>query len=162
RRTWRCSAWWRGASSPRGSAARPRARPSRRAPSPPRRSFGCTPPPPRPSPRGAGGGGGRAGRSSPPPPPPPPPAAGAAAGLAPRWWALSVLAFAAALLAKSLAVPLPLTLLLLDVYPLRRRGVGWRALLVEKVPYASLAVAAGAVALYTRQESGNITAYGQY
>ena len=57
---------------------------------------------------------------------------------------------------------LPLTLLLLDVYPLRRRSLGWWILAREKLPYAVLAAAAGAVAFVARQESGNITAYTQY
>jgi Flp pilus assembly protein TadD len=57
---------------------------------------------------------------------------------------------------------LPLTLLLLDVYPLRRRGLGWWMLAREKLPYAMLAAAAGVVAFVARQETGNITAYTQY
>ncbi len=57
---------------------------------------------------------------------------------------------------------LPLTLLLLDIYPLRRRGVGWPALIIEKAPYAVLAVGAGIMAVAARQEGGNITDYGRY
>ena len=82
--------------------------------------------------------------------------------IAGRWWALSIAAFAAALLSKAMAMTLPLTLLLLDVYPLRRRAVGWRMLAWEKLPYALLAVGAGAIAVLARQEGGNITAYGRY
>jgi Flp pilus assembly protein TadD len=84
------------------------------------------------------------------------------AGVERRWWALSVSAFAAALSSKAIAMTLPLTLLLLDVYPLRRRGLGWWLLAREKLPYALLAAAAGLVAFVARQESGNLTAYGQY
>ncbi len=83
-------------------------------------------------------------------------------GIEHRCWALSLGAFAAALSSKTIAMTLPLTLLLLDVYPLRRRGLGWWILLREKLPYAMLAGAAGVVALIARQESGNITAYTQY
>jgi Flp pilus assembly protein TadD len=79
-----------------------------------------------------------------------------------RWWGLSLVAFAAALSSKSIATTLPLSLLLLDVYPLRRRGLGWWVLLGEKLPYAVLAAAAGLVALVARQTGGNITAYAQY
>ena len=79
-----------------------------------------------------------------------------------RWWALSVGAFAAALLSKAIAVTLPLTLLLMDVYPLRRRALGWPALVAEKLPYALLAAGAAALAVVARQEGGNITAYEQY
>jgi Flp pilus assembly protein TadD len=84
------------------------------------------------------------------------------AGIERRWWALSLAAFAAALSSKTIAMMLPLTLLLLDVYPLRRRGLGWWILAREKLPYAMLATAAGVVAFVARQESGNITAYTQY
>jgi hypothetical protein len=67
-----------------------------------------------------------------------------------RWHAVSLAAFAAALLSKATVVPLPAVLLLLDVYPLRRpRAVGWRRLLPEKAPYLALAGAAtvlGAIA----------------
>ena len=79
-----------------------------------------------------------------------------------RWWGLSLGAFGAALASKAIAMTLPLSLLLLDVYPLRRRGLGWRALLREKVPYALLAAVAAGVALIARQETGSITAYDQY
>ncbi len=84
------------------------------------------------------------------------------AGIERRYWALSLGAFAAALSSKTIAMTLPLTLLLLDVYPLRRRGLGWWILTREKLPYAVLAAAAGVVAFIARQESGNITAYTQY
>src|SRR5229473_1347547 len=84
------------------------------------------------------------------------------AGIERRWWALSLAAFSAALSSKTIAMTLPLTLLLLDVYPLRRRGLGWWILAREKLPYAMLAAAAGVVAFVARQEGGNITAYAQY
>lgn len=84
------------------------------------------------------------------------------AGIERRWWNLSLGAFAAALSSKSIAMTLPLTLLLLDVYPLCRRGLGWWVLAREKLPYAMLAAAAGVVAFVARQETGNITAYTQY
>lgn len=51
------------------------------------------------------------------------------------WW-LALVAFAAALLAKPMAVTLPCVLLLLDFWPLRRTG--WRVLW-EKVPFFVLA-----------------------
>jgi Flp pilus assembly protein TadD len=79
-----------------------------------------------------------------------------------REWVLSVMAFTAALSSKAIAMTLPLTLLLLDVYPLRRLGLGWWVLVREKSPYVMLAAATGAVAFVARQESGNITAYGHY
>ena len=45
------------------------------------------------------------------------------------WRAASLLAFGAALLSKAMAMTLPATLLLLDLYPLRRQDRGWKRLL---------------------------------
>src|SRR5262245_33196731 len=65
-----------------------------------------------------------------------------------RWYLFSIGLFTLGLLSKSMLVSLPFVLLILDVYPLRRlAGAGWwspraRALLVEKLPYLGLAIAA--------------------
>jgi tetratricopeptide (TPR) repeat protein len=79
-----------------------------------------------------------------------------------RWRGLSLAAFAAALLSKAAAMPLPLALLLLDAYPLRRTPLGWRRLVLEKLPYAALALAAAAAALYALPRGGYVTPYDQY
>ena len=79
-----------------------------------------------------------------------------------RWWSLSLTAFAAALLSKASAMTLPLTLLVIDVYPLRRRSSGWRELLIEKLPYAMLGGVAALIAVLARHASGDITDYGRY
>ncbi len=70
-----------------------------------------------------------------------------------RWYGVSVVLFACALLSKSMAVSLPVVLLILDVYPLRRLGgpVGWwsvsaRQVYREKIPFVLLAGVASAVA----------------
>jgi tetratricopeptide (TPR) repeat protein len=71
-----------------------------------------------------------------------------------RWWyAGSVALFVCALLSKSMAVSLPVVLLILDVYPLRRLGGtrGWwgeaaRRVYLEKIPFVLLALAASAIA----------------
>src|SRR5712692_4308346 len=70
------------------------------------------------------------------------------------WYWLSVAVFICALLSKSMVVNLPIVLLILDVYPLRRLGgtLGWwseraRRVYVEKIPFVLLAAAASAVAL---------------
>src|SRR5438876_2288082 len=70
------------------------------------------------------------------------------------WYWLSVAAFVCALLSKSMVVNLPVVLLILDVYPLRRLGgaVGWlsesaRRVYVEKIPFVLLAAGASAIAL---------------
>ena len=71
------------------------------------------------------------------------------------WLAVSLVAWALSLLAKAWTMTLPFALLVLDVYPLRRlQRSGWRALLVEKIPYAVLAAAAAAMAAYAARASG--------
>src|SRR2546428_259891 len=70
------------------------------------------------------------------------------------WYWLAVAVFVCALLSKSIAVSLPVVLLILDVYPLRRLGGarGWwseeaRRVYVETIPFVLLAAAASAVAV---------------
>src|SRR5881227_1909228 len=70
------------------------------------------------------------------------------------WYWLSVAVFGCALLSKSMVVNLPVVLLILDVYPLRRLGgsIGWRSeparrVYVEKIPFVLLAAAASAIAV---------------
>ncbi len=70
-----------------------------------------------------------------------------------KWLALSVIAFAAALMSKAIAILIPAVLLILDVYPLRRFAAGerWRRLL-EKVPFGLVSVADLAVMLAAMRE----------
>src|SRR5437870_448782 len=70
------------------------------------------------------------------------------------WYWAAVGLFAGALLSKSMAVNLPVVLVILDVYPLRRLGgaTGWwsepaRRVYVEKIPFVLLAAAAAAIAV---------------
>src|SRR5438132_7212087 len=70
------------------------------------------------------------------------------------WYWLAVAVFVCALLSKSMVVNLPVVLLILDVYPLRRLGgaIGWssepaRRVYVEKIPFVLLAAAASVVAV---------------
>jgi len=74
------------------------------------------------------------------------------AGRGARWYWVSVILFACALLSKAMAVSVPVVLLILDVYPLRRLGgpVGWwsaraRQVYTEKIPFVLLAGVASAV-----------------
>jgi tetratricopeptide (TPR) repeat protein len=53
--------------------------------------------------------------------------------------------FAAGLMAKPMLVTLPFVLLLLDYWPLSRFAAGWRSLVLEKVPFIVMAVAATVV-----------------
>src|SRR5947209_3520099 len=63
-----------------------------------------------------------------------------------RWYWLAVATFVCALLSKSMVVNLPIVLLILDVYPLRRLGgaIGWwsepaRSIYIERIPFVALA-----------------------
>ena len=60
-----------------------------------------------------------------------------------------------ALLAKPMAVTLPFVLLLLDYWPLRRRGIG--RLLLEKLPLLAMSAVAAAVTLWAQRRGGAIT-----
>ncbi|MBM3989104.1 MAG: tetratricopeptide repeat protein [Planctomycetes bacterium] len=65
-----------------------------------------------------------------------------------RWLGLSILAFAASLLSKVAGLGFPLVLLALDAWPLRRQDrLGWRPLLVEKLPYLALALGGAALGM---------------
>lgn len=72
--------------------------------------------------------------------------------------------FLPGLLSKSMLVTLPLTMLLLDFWPLGRLEVGkgrllsnCRALILEKVPFLLLAAAIGVVTLWTQNHAGAIS-----
>ena len=78
------------------------------------------------------------------------------------WRAASLVAFTAALLSKGMAMSLPITLLILDVYPLRRWRAGGPRVLLEKVPYVTLALAGGVVAAVARSQGAELTGYGSY
>ena len=79
----------------------------------------------------------------------------------PYWAAVALCGLA--LLSKAIAVSLPAILLLLDIYPLRRLGVGpggWtgpaaRRVWIEKLPFAALAATAAGIALWAQIAGGN-------
>src|SRR6185295_4408366 len=76
-----------------------------------------------------------------------------------RWLVFSVAAYAASLMSKSLGIMLPLVLLLLDLYPLRRFNPGARRrVLLEKVPYVACAVAVFFVTLAAMKDLGQVRA----
>ena len=57
-----------------------------------------------------------------------------------HWWWITIATYVAALLSKPMAVPLPVVLLALDFFPLRRQATAsWRQLLREKWPLFALA-----------------------
>jgi tetratricopeptide (TPR) repeat protein len=74
----------------------------------------------------------------------------------------SIAAFAAGILCKAQVVPLPIALLILDVYPLRRLHGGWRRLLIEKLPYFVLALVGGVVAVIATGHGAMFTPYAEY
>jgi tetratricopeptide (TPR) repeat protein len=86
----------------------------------------------------------------------------AGSAIRPGWGALSLAAFAAALMSKAAAMPLPIALLVLDIYPLRRTGLGWTRLVLEKVPWMLLSAVAAAVALFALPRGGLVTPYSWY
>ncbi len=73
-------------------------------------------------------------------------------------YGLVVLPFALGLLAKPMLVTLPVTLLLLDVWPLARRERGAVRLVLEKVPLLALSLAASAVTVWTQHGAGAVPA----
>jgi tetratricopeptide (TPR) repeat protein len=57
---------------------------------------------------------------------------------------------------------LPAGLLLLDIYPLRRAGLGWRRLIVEKAPYLVLAAVDVVVVWVAVQRAAKLTGLGTH
>jgi tetratricopeptide (TPR) repeat protein len=78
------------------------------------------------------------------------------------WLGVSLATWALSLLAKAWTMTLPLVLLVLDVYPLRRvRERGWRALILEKVPYVVLGALAAGMAAYASRQAGAMATLGE-
>src|SRR5437667_3225814 len=84
------------------------------------------------------------------------------------WYWGAVGLFAWRLLSKSIAVSLPVVLLILDVYPLRRLGgsIGWwgpaaQRVYLEKVPFGLMAVVASALAFLANAQLHNTASVEQ-
>jgi len=96
--------------------------------------------------------------------------AGAASSDRRRWITLSLASYILSLLSKASGITLPLVLLVLDVYPLRRLGPNPRQWLgpesrnvwLEKIPFFVFALAAGIVALMAQQQAKAIRPLEQY
>lgn len=70
------------------------------------------------------------------------------------WFGLTTLWLALGLMAKPMGVTLPFVMLLLDVWPLRRRpGTSWGRLVREKLPLFALAGASGWITVVAGQEA---------
>ena len=90
----------------------------------------------------------------------------------PRRWLLatSIACFILGLFSKSILMTLPLVLILLDVYPLRRldpspwrwREGSYRRLWVEKIPYAVLGLAGAVLGYYGQAANSYFTSFVKY
>jgi protein O-mannosyl-transferase len=87
---------------------------------------------------------------------------GADGRLDPTWRGLSLAAFVCALMSKSSTLMLPAALFLLDVYPIRRVGLGWRRLIVEKLAYLVLAAVDVVVVWVAVQRAAKLTGLGTH
>jgi protein O-mannosyl-transferase len=73
------------------------------------------------------------------------------------WWGMTCL-FLAAVLSKPMAVSLPVVMLTLDFYPLRRQmRLGWRTLVKEKGVLFGCCVALGVVTFISQSRAGAVT-----
>ena len=87
-------------------------------------------------------------------------ATGEKAGDRSFWLIASLLAYSLSLLSKATGMTVPVVLLVLDAYPLRRLGLGFRdwfdrrtrQVWLEKVPFFLLGIAAGVIALFAQRE----------
>lgn len=87
-----------------------------------------------------------------------------------RWMSAAVFVYGLSLLSKASGMTLPIVLLALDVYPLRRLGGGpgkWfgpeaRRVWWEKAPFLIFALAAGVVAGTAQYKTGAMVSFGDY
>jgi tetratricopeptide (TPR) repeat protein len=76
----------------------------------------------------------------------------------PGFYVVALALAAAGLMAKPMLVTVPGLLLLVDIWPLARvKERGWRALVVEKIPFAVLALADAVVTFLVQQAGGAVT-----
>jgi len=69
---------------------------------------------------------------------------------------LALISFCLALLSKPMAITLPVVLLILDYYPLKRDANGWGALFIEKIPFFALSIASAILTLWAQSAGGAI------
>lgn len=77
-----------------------------------------------------------------------------------RYYWLALVAFAGGLMSKPMLVSVPLMLLLVDCWPLQRfaTGAARKWLLIEKIPFVALALAACVVTVWAQSRGGSIVA----
>lgn len=83
---------------------------------------------------------------------------GQGAGQDRLWYFLSFVAFALALLSKPTSTPLPVLMLILDGWPLRRLG---RRAITEKIPFFALAAVSAVVTIISTHRGGAVTVGGE-
>jgi tetratricopeptide (TPR) repeat protein len=69
-------------------------------------------------------------------------------------YALAFFCLALGLLAKPMLVTWPFVLLLFDAWPLARLGLGWKRLVVEKLPFFALSIASSIVTVHAQAAGG--------
>jgi len=79
-----------------------------------------------------------------------------------RLYGLTLLAFVLALLAKPMAVTLPVVMLIVDYYPLKRDSKGWGKLFIEKIPFFALSLIFALITLMVQKKGGSIQSLGAY
>ena len=86
-----------------------------------------------------------------------------------RWMIAALAAYGLSLLSKAAGMTLPLVLLVLDVYPLKRlggtngrSGAGTRKTWLEKIPFFALALAGAAVALWAQRSAAALRTVDLY
>jgi protein O-mannosyl-transferase len=72
------------------------------------------------------------------------------------WIGGALAVFAAGLMAKPMLITVPVTWLILDVWPLGRTAVSWRQRIVEKLPFFALAAASLVVTFLVQQQGGAV------
>ncbi|MFQ5428611.1 MAG: tetratricopeptide repeat protein [Thermodesulfobacteriota bacterium] len=80
------------------------------------------------------------------------------------YYCLTLFFFILALLSKPMAVTLPLVLLLLDYYPLKRDDMGrrWAKIIIEKIPFFVLSMVSAIVTLWAQNKGGAIQGLEDY
>jgi protein O-mannosyl-transferase len=77
------------------------------------------------------------------------------------WYILAILSFVLGLMSKPMLVTLPLLLLLLDFWPLKRfvRPSDIRWIILEKIPFILLMIPAALLTLFVQKKSGALSSY---
>jgi protein O-mannosyl-transferase len=83
-----------------------------------------------------------------------------------KLYGLLVIAFCLALMSKSMAVTIPVVLLLLDYWPLRRlediaSGVEWKRLIVEKLPLLLISIVSSLITFFGQRSAGAVVSLAE-